>query len=72
MQEIKVGPLRTKILKMMAKYIGIDDLGYVIANVISEERAAEVEYEFEHLSKDKEFKGTYILSIKLSKGGNSK
>lgn len=63
MEEKRVGFLRTKILKMMAKYIGTDDLGYVAATIISEERATELEYTFTN----GKLKDTYIISIKLSK-----
>lgn len=62
--EVKcVGFLRTKILEMMAKYIGAGDLGYVVANIMSEKRAKEIEYEFT----DGGLKDTYVISIKLRK-----
>lgn len=63
MEEKLVSPLRTKILRLMAKYIGIDDLCYVISNIISEERVTKVEYEITNTK----LKGTYLLSINLSK-----
>lgn len=59
----QVGFLRTKMLEMMAKYIGADDLGYVVATIISEERATELEYTFTN----GKLKDTYFLHIKLSK-----
>jgi hypothetical protein len=58
-----VGFLRTKVLEMMAKYIGIEDLAYVISNIISEERVTEVEYEITN----SKLEDVYTLSIKLSK-----
>ncbi len=63
MEHKYVGFLRTRILEFMAKYIGIDDLGYVVANVISEVRVKEVEYEFTN----PKMKSAYVISIKLSK-----
>ena len=55
--------LRTRMLEFMAKYIGINDLGYVVANIIAEERVKELEYEFTGAK----LKDTYVVSIKLSK-----
>lgn len=59
----QVSFLRTKILEMMAKYIGTGDLGYVVAVILSEKRATELEYT---ITNDK-LKDTYFLHIKLSK-----
>ena len=59
----KVGFLRARILEAMAKYIGVDDIGYVVANVISEARIREIECKITNANLD----GTYILSIKLLK-----
>lgn len=67
MEEKRVSFLRTKILEMMAKYIGIDDLSYVISRIISEERVTEVEYGITN----SKLKDIYILSIKLSKEVNN-
>lgn len=63
MEHKDVGFLRTRILEIMAKYIGIEDLGYVVANIISKARAKEMEYKFTST----ELKDTYVISIKLSK-----
>ena len=63
MEEKRFSFLRTKILEFMAKYIGIDDLGYVVAIIISGKRTKELKYEIiNHNLKD-----TYAISIKLSK-----
>lgn len=63
MEKVRVGFLRRTILDFMAKYIGIDDIGYVVAKVISEAQATEIECKFSSIN----MKDTYVISINLSK-----
>ncbi len=67
MKKKRVGFFRTTMLNLMAKYIGVDDIGYVVAQVISEVQATEIECIFPSIN----MKDTYVISIKLSKEGEN-